>query len=66
MNLAGRATPSRRLLEQIRTRIAELHRLEQTRTDRNELRRRRREITQLQGQLARFISHQPGGANLAA
>ena len=33
---------------------------------RNELRRRRREITELQWQLARFISHHPGGGNLAA
>jgi hypothetical protein len=46
--------------------VAELRRLEQARADRNELRRRRREITELQWQLARFISHHPGGGNLAA
>jgi hypothetical protein len=55
-----------RLLERIRARVAELHRLERTRIERSELRRRRREITELQWQLARFISHQPGGGNLAA
>jgi hypothetical protein len=55
-----------RLLQRIRARVAELRRLEQARADRNELRRRRREITELQWQLARFISHHPGGGNLAA
>jgi hypothetical protein len=55
-----------RLLEQIRKRVAELHRLERARTDRGELRRRRREITELQWQLARFVSHHPAGGNLAA
>ena len=57
-----------RLLQRIRARVAELRRLEQVRADRNELRlrRRRREITELQWQLARFISHHPGGGNLAA
>ena len=55
-----------RLLRRIRLRVAELRRLEQARADRNELRRRRREITELQWQLARFISHHPGGGNLAA
>jgi hypothetical protein len=55
-----------RLLDQIRTQVAELHRLEQAQTDRIELRRRRREITELQWQLARFISQQSDGGNLAA
>ena len=55
-----------RLLQRIRARVAELRRLEQVRADRNDLRRRRREITELQWQLARFISHHPGGGNLAA
>jgi len=55
-----------RLLRQIRASVAELRRLEQTRTERSELRRRRCEITELQGQLARFVSHHPGGGNLAA
>jgi hypothetical protein len=55
-----------RLLQRIRARMAELRRLEQARADRNELRRRRREITELQWQLARFISHHSGGGNLAA
>ena len=32
----------------------------------SELRRRRRTIAELQWQLARFISHHPGGGNLAA
>jgi hypothetical protein len=52
-----------RLLQRIRARVAELRRLEQARADRNELRRRRREITELQWQLARFISHPPVAAN---
>jgi hypothetical protein len=55
-----------RFLEQIRTRVAELHRLERNRADRSELRRRRREITELQWQLARFVSHQAGSGNVAA
>ncbi len=55
-----------RVLRRIRLHVAELRRLEQARADRNELRRRRREITELQWQLARFISHHPGGGNLAA
>jgi hypothetical protein len=55
-----------RLLEQIRARVAELHRLEQTHAGRSELRRRRREITELQWRLARFVSHQAGGSNVAA
>jgi hypothetical protein len=55
-----------RFLEQIRTRVAELHRLERTRAERSELRRRRREITELQWQLARFVSHQASGSNVAA
>jgi hypothetical protein len=55
-----------RLLRRIRGRVAELRRLEQARAGRDELRQRRREITELQWQLARFISHHPGGGNLAA
>jgi hypothetical protein len=55
-----------RLLQRIRTHVAELRRLEQARADRGELQRRRREITRLQSQLARLISHNPGGGNLAA
>jgi hypothetical protein len=54
-----------RLLRRIRGRVAELRRLEQARAGRDELRQRRREITELQWQLARFISHRPGGGNLA-
>jgi hypothetical protein len=50
-----------RLLERIRTRVGELRRLEQTRADRLELRRRRREINRLQWRLARLVSHDPGG-----
>jgi hypothetical protein len=53
-----------RLLAQIRVGLAELQRLERTGTD--ELRRRRRTIAELQWRLARFVSHQPGGGNLAA
>jgi hypothetical protein len=55
-----------RLLERIRTRVAELRRLEQTHTDQNELQQRRRDITRLQWQLARLISQQAGSSNLAA
>jgi hypothetical protein len=55
-----------RLLAQIRAGVAELQRLEQTGTDELELRRRRRTIAKQQWQLARFVSHQPGGGNLAA
>jgi hypothetical protein len=55
-----------RLLQRIRARVAELRRLERARADRSELRRRRREITELQWQLARLISHRPAGGNLAA
>jgi hypothetical protein len=55
-----------RLLQRIRTRVAELHRLEQTHADRNELQQQRCEITRLQWQLARFISQHPGGGSLAA
>jgi hypothetical protein len=55
-----------RLLQRIRTLVAELRRLEQARADRRELQRRRREITRLQWQLARLISRSPGGGNLAA
>jgi hypothetical protein len=55
-----------RLLQRIRTLVAELRRLEQARADRRELQRRRREITRLQWQLARLISRNPGGGNLAA
>ena len=58
--------PADRLLQRIRTRVAELRRLEQAHADRSELRQRRREITRLQWQLARLISRQPGGGNLAA
>jgi hypothetical protein len=55
-----------RLLERIRARVAELHRLEQARAERSELRQRRREITRLQWQLARLVSQRPGDGNLAA
>jgi hypothetical protein len=55
-----------RLLAQIRADVAELQRLERTGTDELELRRRRRTIAKKQWQLARFISHHPGGGNLAA
>jgi hypothetical protein len=55
-----------RQLQRIRTLVAELRRLEQARADRRELQRRRREITGLQWQLARLISHNPGDGNLAA
>jgi hypothetical protein len=55
-----------RLLAQIRAEVAELQRLERTGTNELELRRRRRTIAELQWQLARFVSHQPGGGNLAA
>jgi hypothetical protein len=55
-----------RLLAQIRAGVAELQRLERTGTDELEVRRRRRTIAELQWQLARFVSHRPGGGNLAA
>ena len=55
-----------RLLAQIRAGVAELQRLERTGTDELELRRRRRTIAELQWQLARFVSHHPGGGNLVA
>jgi hypothetical protein len=55
-----------RLLAQIRAGVAELQRLERTGTNELELRRRRRTIAELRWQLARFVSHQPGGGNLAA
>lgn len=55
-----------RLLQRIRTRVAELRHLEQARADRRELQQQRREITRLQWQLARLVSQQPGGGNLAA
>jgi hypothetical protein len=55
-----------RLLQRIRTRVTELRHLEQARADRRELQRERREISRLQWQLARLISQQPGGGNLAA
>jgi hypothetical protein len=55
-----------RLLAQIRAGVAELQRLERTGTNELELRRRRRTIAELQWRLARFVSHQPGGGNLAA
>ena len=55
-----------RLLAEIRAEVAEHKRLERTGTDERELRRRRRTIAELQWQLARFISHHPGGGNLAA
>jgi hypothetical protein len=44
-----------RLLERIRTRVAELRGLEQTHTDQNELQQRQRDITRLRWQLARLI-----------
>ena len=55
-----------RLLAQIRAGVAELQRLERTGTDELELRRRRRTIAEPQWQLARVVSHHPGGGNLAA
>jgi hypothetical protein len=55
-----------RLLAQIRTGVAELQRLERTSTNDLELRRHRRTIAKQQWQLARFVSHHPGGGNLAA
>jgi hypothetical protein len=55
-----------RLLAQIRAGVAELQRLERTGTNELELQRRRRTIAELQWQLARFVSHHPGGGNLAA
>ena len=55
-----------RLLARIRAGVAELQRLERTGTDELELRRRRRTIAKQQWQLARFVSHHPGGGNLAA
>jgi hypothetical protein len=54
-----------RLLAQIRLRVAELRRLERAGADRSVLRRRRRRITELQWQLARFVSQQSAGGNLA-
>ena len=55
-----------RLLARIRAGVAELQCLERTGTDELELRRRRRTIAELQWQLARFVSHEPSGGNLAA
>ncbi|MDX6412057.1 MAG: hypothetical protein QOE91_1573 [Gaiellaceae bacterium] len=55
-----------RLLAHIRAGVAELQRLERTGTNELELRRRRRTIAKLQWQLARLVSHHPGGGNLAA
>jgi hypothetical protein len=55
-----------RLLEQIRVRIAELRHLERTRTDQSALRRRRREISELQWRLARFVSQEPSGGDQRA
>jgi hypothetical protein len=55
-----------RLLAQLRASVAELQRLERTGMDELELLRRRRTIAELQWQLARFISHHPGGGNFAA
>ena len=55
-----------RLLAQIRAGVAERQRLERTGTNELELRRRQRTIAKLQWQLARFVSHHPGGGNLAA
>ena len=55
-----------RLLQRIRTRVADLRRLEQTGANRGELQRRRREITRLQWQVARLISQQQDGGHLAA
>jgi hypothetical protein len=55
-----------RLLERIRARVAELHRLELARAGGSDLRQRRREITRLQWQLARLVSRRPGDGNLAA
>jgi hypothetical protein len=55
-----------RLLQRIRTLVAELRRREQARADGRELQQRRREISRLQWQLARLISQNRGGGNLAA
>jgi hypothetical protein len=60
------ASEADRLLRRIRTLVAELRRLEQARADRLELLRRRREISRLQWRLARLVSHDPDGGNLAA
>lgn len=60
------ADHAERLLAQIRAGVAELQRLEQTGADELELRRRRRTIAKQQWQLAHFVSHHPGGGNLAA
>ena len=66
MSLLPEQRQADRLIERIRTRVAELRRLEQARADRGELARRRREIARLQRQLARLVNHHPGGGNLAA
>lgn len=55
-----------RVLQRIRTLVAELRRLEQARPDRRELQQRRREISRLQWQLAHLIRQNAGGGNLAA
>jgi hypothetical protein len=55
-----------RLLQRIRTLVAELRRLEQARADRRELEQRRREIARLQWQLAGLVRQNPGDGNLAA
>ena len=55
-----------RLLAQIRAGVAELQRLERTGTDELEFRAASARSAELQWQLARFVSHHPGGGNLAA
>jgi hypothetical protein len=57
---------TKRLLEQIRTRVAEPHRLEQTCGDRRELQQRPREITRLRSLRAHLITQQPDGRQPAA
>jgi hypothetical protein len=48
-----------RLLAQIRASVAQLQPLERTGAGQLELRRRRRTVTKLQWQRARFVSHHP-------
>jgi hypothetical protein len=62
----GMARQLERLLDQIRGRVAELRRLERAPGDPRELRRRRRELAELQWRLARFVRRHPGGGGLAA
>ena len=57
---------TQRLLQRIRTRVADLRRLEQADADQSEVQQQRREISRLQWQLARFVSRHPGDGSLAA